>query len=185
MFLLSLSLDKNVLAVELKFAYALLDVVECTMAVVLLERQLVRVPASVQLFYGANVDDPVVEMFDELGHVTFEEQLVDMNRVASERTLALSHMCLQEIEHDCTRIAQRHFALAHRFGETAGAMLPCAPLVHVVQNTVRLVDDKIWRLGDDVQVFVGYETRNLQYLLFIHIQATHLEVNPHDVIFAW
>lgn len=85
---------EDVGSVELQFFNALLDVVQSPVRCAFMRCLfvIIRKPPPAELLDGADVDDPVMEMVHELGHVLIQEALVCMDRVTSQR--ALSGRCV-------------------------------------------------------------------------------------------
>src|SRR5476649_2529013 len=79
--------DEQGLAVVLQLLDAVEDVSQRAVAAVLLRRVVVgpRVPPTSQLLQRRDVDQPVVQVGVELGHVPAEEATVGVDRAAGER----------------------------------------------------------------------------------------------------
>ena len=98
------------LAVVLQLLDALLDVGERAVAAALLGGGEVdpRVPAAGQLLDRRDVDDPVVQVVLELGHVPGEEAAVGRDRVAGERRPPrVGHAGADVVEHGLLGLGER------------------------------------------------------------------------------
>ena len=57
------------------------------------------------------------------------------------------------------------------------------PLIHRIQQYIRLMNRQHWAFGNDVQVFIGNQGGNFDDDILLRLQPGHFQIHPHQIFF--
>ena len=139
-----------------------------------------RVPALGELLDRGHVHDPVVQVVDELGHVSHQEGLVGAHRVAGQLGRAgLGHERPDVLHHHALGLGQGQPLL--ELVEQSGRGVHLAhEVAHLLQGRRRGPDEHVDALPEGPQVVVGDDDRHLDERIDAQVEAGHLAVDPHQ-----
>ena len=137
-----------------------------------------RIPAARELLDGAHVDDPVVQVLHQTGHVTVEELLVGAHGVAGQQR---AHAIGGEAPHvfdDLGLGLGDVQAMLPLVDQPGVGVHPAHEVVHLVHGGLAGLDDIVDALVQHVQVEVGGDHGDLDQFVMEDVQAGHLAVDP-------
>ena len=139
-----------------------------------------RVPPADEFLDRRDVDDAVVEVVFDPGHVARQEPAVEMDRVAAERGGAGRAVLAKKGEQLSFGLGERKRGCLHGGGEAGAAVLVGTPFIHGFEDRVGLMDDEVGTFGEFAQVRIGDEYGNFEDVAGIECEAGGLEVYPDE-----
>ncbi len=104
-------------------------------------------PAPAQLADAAHIHYAVVQVLHHTGHVNSQEGQVHVHGVACQHSGAgLGDVLLQEGQHLILSLPQAGLAVSAALSEPTGCMVLPAPLIHIRQHAIRLVNGNLGSL---------------------------------------
>src|SRR5699024_5248026 len=139
-------------------------------------------PAAQELLDGGHVDHPVVQVFVDAFHVTCEEGPVRGDGVAAQRGLAGFAYVLADVLQDGVLGLGQGQTLVELLEQTGSGVHVAHEVAHGVESFLRRLDHHIDTLVEDVELFVGDQTGDLDERVTFEVQAGHLAVDPHQAV---
>ncbi len=173
---------KEILAVISKLVDGLPDVRKGEMLSFLAKSaQELRSPSTRKLFDRAHIDDSIVKVRFQLGHVSREKPANLPDAVSAQGHDAGRNMSTNERERLLLGLGLGHVARPNPFHQPGIPMMRLIPLVHVSQSFYVLVNREHRTLGNDHEFLVGNDGGDLDDHVALGIEAGHLEIHPHEV----
>ena len=169
------------LAVPAELFDALADVLQRLVCLPLLHwRRADGVPAASELLDRGDIHVPVVQVRFELRHLAHEEPAVLADGVAGEGRDALRHPPPHERERLSLRLGNIDLGGADAVDQPGTRVCRDVPCVHQREVFFGASDREVGALGDDVEVAVRDQRRDLDDHVPIRIEPGHLQVEPHE-----
>ena len=123
-----------------------------------------------------------MEMGLERRHEAREEAAILADGIAGHRGSARRHPARGERQGRGlgARLVERR--RLDPLDEAAAAVGRLVPVVHRVEHRVRLVDDPGFALGEDPEIAVGHDDRQLDDAVALWIEPGHLHVDPEQAV---
>ena len=118
----------------------------------------------------------------QCGHFSREESAVLADAVAAHRRSPMTRVQGQELERPGRGLSCTAPAGADPPDQARGAVGRAVPLVHSLEHLVALVHRDHRALGDEIQVRIRHDRRNLDDVVECRVKAGHLEVDPDEVV---
>ena len=140
------------------------------------------VPAPRELLDRRDVHVAVVEEGLELGHVLLKEPPVGADRVAAEgHRTRLDAMCARRNARVCVSASSTVTVDAAIVGQSPDFVcISVTKGTHLGELLGRGVEHEVGSFGDDGELVVGDERRDLDDDVTLRFEARHLEVHPHQ-----
>ena len=140
------------------------------------------VPAPGQFLDRRHVDDPVVEVVDDLGHVGLEEGLVGPHGVPGEQGLTLLGDVAADVGHDLLSRFGHGQALGEIVEQPGGGVHVAHEVVHVIERRLRGCDEHIDPFVHDVEIRIRDDDRHLDQRVLTDVESGHFAVDPYERI---
>jgi hypothetical protein len=161
----------------------LADIVQCKVSRLLLNPgENAGRPTPGEFLDRADVEVPVMEELFKGRHLAREKPPILTDAVATHRRCSSHCVLHQEIQRQRLRVFSGDPAVTDPLQQAGAAMRGPVPFIHRSERGGVLVDRDHRAFRHDTQRRVGDDRRDLDYVIGLGVQASHLEVDPDQVV---
>src|ERR1700737_4451745 len=140
-----------------------------------------RCPPQRQFLEGAHVEIAVVKKFLERRHVTRQKAPILAHAVAAHRRSSRLQPRLEKLQSLAFRSGHVDGACQDPCAQSGSAMLIAIPIIHCAEHRLALMHRQHGTFGKHVEVFVGYDRRNLDDEIGLRLEPGHFQIDPNEM----
>src|SRR5580698_5884067 len=144
-----------------------------------------RRPSLCQFLQGAHVEIAVVEESFERGHEPREKAPVLANAVAAHRRSPGFDPQFKKPQGLALGGGRIDGARENARAQSRAAMLVAIPIIHGAKRRLGLMHREYGTFGQHIEVFVGYDRRDLDDQIGLRNQAGHFQIYPNEIFWGF
>ena len=139
----------------------------------------VGVPAASEFLDSRHIDRSIVQEFFDLGHIDGQESTVSADRVAAQRHgPRFRNVLLEKGQGLVGGFLERNGRCLDLVEQPTLGVHVGDEVVHAGQLVGRGMHDQFGAFGDQIEIVIGEQRRNLNDYMLRRVEASHLKIHP-------